>query len=60
MVLSDEIRAKIVAGASVDEIRSLALAQGLVPLRAAAWPKAVAGQTTVEEVLRVTSDEPAV
>jgi type II secretory ATPase GspE/PulE/Tfp pilus assembly ATPase PilB-like protein len=60
MLMTDEIRARIAASAPVEEIRTLAQTQGLVPLRAAAWPKAFAGETTVDEVLRVTSDEAAV
>jgi general secretion pathway protein E len=57
MLLTDEMRARIQAGASAAELRALALANGLVPLRAAGWAKACTGLTTVEEVLRVTRDE---
>jgi general secretion pathway protein E len=57
MLMTDEIRAKIAGAAPLEEVRALAQAQGLVPLRAAAWPKAHGGLTTVEEVVRVTSDE---
>ena len=60
MILSDEIREQIVARAPLDEIRKLAARQGMVPLRAAAWPKVMAGLTTVEEVLRVSQEEPVV
>jgi len=40
----------------LSEIRTLAEAGGLVPLRAAGWLKAFTGVTTVDEVLRVTHD----
>jgi general secretion pathway protein E len=57
MVLTEEIRSRIIAGASLSEIRGLAQANGLVPLRAAGWAKAWAGITTLAEVLRVTREE---
>jgi general secretion pathway protein E len=57
LVMSDELRARVVAGAPLDEIRRLAHAQGMVPLRDDGWAKVWAGLTTVEELLRVTSDE---
>ena len=60
MILSDEIREQIVARAPLDEIRKLAARQGMAPLRAAAWPKVMAGLTTIEEVLRVSQEEPVV
>ena len=60
MLLTDDLRARILAGAAVADIRAVAAANGLVSLRAAGWAKACAGVTTVttiEEVLRVTRDE---
>lgn len=57
MVLTEEIRLRIIAGAPLSEIRTLAQANGLVPLRAAGWAKAWAGITTLAEVLRVTREE---
>jgi general secretion pathway protein E len=57
MLLTDEMRARVQAGASTADLRALAVANGLVPLRAAGWAKACAGLTTIEEVLRVTRDE---
>jgi type II secretory ATPase GspE/PulE/Tfp pilus assembly ATPase PilB-like protein len=59
MMVSDEIRALIVAGAPLDEIRALARTQGMVALRENGWAKVRAGITTIDELLRVTSeDEP--
>jgi type II secretory ATPase GspE/PulE/Tfp pilus assembly ATPase PilB-like protein len=57
MVLTEQIRSRIVAGAPLAEIRQLAQAGGMVPLRIAGWAKACAGVTTLAEVLRVTREE---
>src|SRR3989441_5200016 len=57
MQLSEALRARVVKNAPLAEIRALAQAQGMAPLRAAGWAKACAGVTTLEEVLRVTRDE---
>lgn len=54
---TDVMRARILSGGAVAELRGLAEANGLVPLRSAGWAKACAGITTIEEVLRVTRDE---
>jgi type II secretory ATPase GspE/PulE/Tfp pilus assembly ATPase PilB-like protein len=56
MMMSDEVRRLVVARAPLDDIRACAQAEGMVPLRTAGWDKACAGLTTVEELLRVTSD----
>jgi general secretion pathway protein E len=55
--MSDELRSGVVAGAPLDELRRLARGRGMVPLRDDGWAKVAAGLTTVEELLRVTSDE---
>ncbi len=57
MPLSDETREMVVRGASLEEIRRLARAEGMSSLRADGYAKAAAGVTTLEEVLRVTRDE---
>jgi len=57
MRVSEELRARVVKDAPLAEVRALAQAQGMAPLRAAGWAKACAGITTLEEVLRVTRDE---
>jgi general secretion pathway protein E len=57
MVVSDEIRALVVAGSPLDQIRSLARAQGMVPLRDDGWTKVCSGVTTIDELLRVTSED---
>jgi len=57
MVVSDELRSEIVAQAPLDRLRRVARAQGMEPLRTDGWAKVCAGLTTIEELLRVTSDE---
>jgi general secretion pathway protein E len=57
MPMSEEVRERVVQRASLAEIRALAQAQGMAPLRASGWAQACAGTTTLEEVLRVTRDE---
>jgi general secretion pathway protein E len=50
----DPLRERIVAGASVRELRRMACAGGMRTLRRAALELAARGLTSVEEVLRVT------
>jgi general secretion pathway protein E len=57
LIVTDELRGRIVAGAPLDEIRELARQQGMVPLRIDGWAKVCAGITTIEELLRVTSSD---
>ena len=55
MEITPDIRKAIVRGASEDEIRELAKAQGMVELKEAGLMKARRGITTLEEVLRAVS-----
>jgi len=59
MIVTDELRARVVAGSPLDEIRTLARSQGMVPLREDGWTKVCSGITTIEELLRVTSEDQA-
>ncbi len=52
LTMSDELKRKVISKASHQEIIAAAIAGGMVPLRADAWHKIVAGVTTVSEVLR--------
>jgi type IV pilus assembly protein PilB len=52
--ISEEIERMAVAHASASEIKKLAVAEGMVTLRDDGLQKAANGQTTVEEILRVT------
>jgi type IV pilus assembly protein PilB len=55
--ITSEIRRMILAGEHSSEIRTYAEAQGMQTLRSDARRKVLDGQTTVEEVIRVTADE---
>jgi general secretion pathway protein E len=52
--MTDELKDGIVRRASRSDLRELATASGMRPMRADGWAKVQAGLTTVEEVLRVT------
>jgi type II secretory ATPase GspE/PulE/Tfp pilus assembly ATPase PilB-like protein len=56
-VISEEIRSLILRKAPTSEIRKLAMDRGMLTLREDGWRKARAGQTTVEEILRVTQED---
>ena len=53
MLLSNEMRRIITAGASLNDIRKEAYKGGLLPLRLSGAQKVAAGLTTLEEVMRV-------
>ena len=55
MPMSEEIERMIIEGGSVDEIHRLAVSQGMVTLRRSGLRKAIEGETTLEEVLRVVA-----
>ncbi len=54
--LSDQMKQMISTGISVDEIRQLAIREGMTTLREDAWEKVKAGITTYEEAMRVTAE----
>ncbi|MFN8574637.1 MAG: GspE/PulE family protein [Gemmatimonadaceae bacterium] len=53
LVPSERLRARLVEGASLDELRTLATADGMTSLRESAWRLALDGVTSADEVLRV-------
>ena len=55
MPMTEEIERLIIEGGSVDEIHRLAVSQGMVTLRQSGLRKAMEGETTLEEVLRVVA-----
>jgi type IV pilus assembly protein PilB len=55
MPMTEEVERMIIEGASVEEIHRLAISQGMVALRQAGLRKAIDGETTLEEVLRVVA-----
>lgn len=54
LVISENLRTKIVSDATVDQIRKIAIEEGMKTLRQAAIEKVLAGETTLEEALRIT------
>lgn len=52
--LSPRLEEMITAREPGTVLRPVAIAEGMLPLRQDGWSKVVAGQTTIEEVLRVT------
>lgn len=56
LMITDDVRDAITRRASRSEVRALAAANGMVPLRVDGWQKAHSGLTTVEEVLRVVQE----
>ncbi len=54
--MSSEIKKMTVAGASGEEMRRVAIREGMTTLREDAWSKVRAGITTLEEAIRVTSE----
>ena len=54
VAMTDELKQAMARMAPAEKLRELALAAGMVALRADGWAKVQAGLTTVEEVLRVT------
>jgi general secretion pathway protein E len=57
LVVDDAVRALVMARADAGAIRRQASAGGMTGLRADGFAKAIAGATTVAEVVRVTQDE---
>ncbi len=55
MTMTDEMRELILAGGSTDEIGRLAVSQGMVTLRTDGLHKALSGQTSLEEIIRIVS-----
>jgi len=55
MPMTEEIEHSIIEGGSVDDIHRLAVAQGMNTLRQSGLRKAIEGETTLEEVLRVVA-----
>lgn len=55
LTMTEEVERMIIEGGSVDEIQRLAMAQGMRSLRQNGLKKAIEGETTLEEVLRVVA-----
>jgi len=57
LFMNDRLKRMIIAKAPTAELRSAAIESGMFPLRATAIRKAFTGQTTIDEILRVTKSE---
>jgi type IV pilus assembly protein PilB len=55
LVVTEEVERMIIEGGSADDIHKLATQQGMVTLRQSGLRKALEGETTLEEVLRVVA-----
>jgi type IV pilus assembly protein PilB len=55
MPMTEEIERMIIEGGAVEEIHRLAVSQGMLTLRQSGIRKAIEGETTLEEVLRVVA-----
>lgn len=54
MSITPEIKSMILSGASTNEIRELAVSQGMITLRQSGIKKVIDGVCTIEEIVRVT------
>jgi type IV pilus assembly protein PilB len=54
MEITEEVSRVIIRNGSLAEVRAIAAAQGMRPLRQDGWQKVGEGLTTIEEVLRVS------
>ena len=57
IMITDEIRANVLKNADSNTIKRLARAEGMVNLREDGARKVMAGNTTIEEVMRVTHED---
>lgn len=55
--MSEEMRNLSLKHASTSELRKLAMKMGMKSLREDGWQKVTAGQTTVDEILRLTQED---
>ena len=56
LVVDDDVRSLIVQRVPANTIREKAIAKGMRTLRQDGWRKALAGETSIDEVLRVTQE----
>lgn len=58
LILSQSVREAILRRANADEIKKIARQEGMTTLRESGIRKAIEGETTVEEVIRITAGDP--
>ncbi len=59
LVLTDRLRPLVVSRSSSNEMKTIALKQGMRTLRQDGWDKVLRGVTTLEEVVRVSEEDEA-
>ncbi|MEK7286005.1 MAG: type II secretion system ATPase GspE [Nitrospirota bacterium] len=57
LLMTDEIRSLVLAKADASQIKAKSASRGMLTLREEGIAKVIAGETTTEEILRVTHDE---
>jgi type II secretory ATPase GspE/PulE/Tfp pilus assembly ATPase PilB-like protein len=57
MVMTDDIRAMVLKSSASEKVRRKAREEGMRTLREDGWQKILRGDTTMEEIMRVTADE---
>jgi type II secretion system protein E len=57
LTFSDDIRQLILDHKSAGQIKATAVANGMLTLRGDGWRKVMLGETTIEEVIRVTTED---
>jgi type IV pilus assembly protein PilB len=55
LIMNEPVRHCVLHSASADDLRKVAVEEGMVPLKYDGWIKVIKGVTTYEEVLRVTN-----
>ncbi|CAN5199466.1 N/A [soil metagenome] len=55
--MDEAVRRRVVTSSSASDIKAVAMKQGMLPIRFDGWNKIKTGQTTCEEVLRVTMED---
>jgi type II secretory ATPase GspE/PulE/Tfp pilus assembly ATPase PilB-like protein len=57
MVMTEDLRALVLKSSSAEKVRRKAREEGMRTLREDGWQKILKGDSTLEEVMRVTADE---
>ena len=57
MLMNDEVRHMVLESAALTDLKEAAIKSGMKTLRKDGWEKALAGATTLEEIIRVTQEE---
>jgi general secretion pathway protein E len=57
LVVDDEVRHAVTSGGDAGQVKKIAIAKGMLTLRDDGLRKAMAGETSLDEILRVTQDD---